>query len=70
MARGAKKPAAARKKPATAVTKRYEQTPEEQVTVAAMAARTTDLPVTPRVKVSEMGGVAQIEPDHPDFAVG
>ena len=70
MARGAKKPAAARNKPATAVAKPYEQTPEEQVTVAAMAARTTDLPVTPRVKVSENEGTAKLLPDHPDFAVG
>jgi hypothetical protein len=70
MARGARKPEAARKRQATAVTKPYEPTPEERVAVAAMAARTTDLPVTPRVKVSENEGVAQFLPDHPDFAVG
>ncbi len=34
-----------------------------------MAARITELPVTPRVKLSENEGVAQILPDHPDFAV-
>ncbi len=70
MARGVTKLAAARMKQAAAVTKPYQQTPEERVAVAAMAARTTDLPVTPRVKVSEKGGVAQLSPDHPDFAAG
>ncbi len=70
MAREARMPAAARKKPATAVTKPYEQTPEERVAVAAMAARIKELPPTPRVKVSENKGVAKLLPDHPDFAVG
>ncbi len=53
-----------------AVAKPYEQTPEERVAVKAMAARKKELPVAPRVKVSEKGGVAQLSLDHPDFAVG
>ncbi len=50
--------------------KPYEQTPEERVAVEAMGARIKELPVAPRLKVSEKGGAAQILPDHPDFAVG
>ena len=53
-----------------AVAKPYEPTPEERVAVAAMAARKKELPAAPRVNVSEKGGVAQLWPDHPDFAVG
>ncbi len=60
----------ARKKRAEAVTKVYEPTPVERVVVEAMAARIKELSVAPRVKVSEQRGMAQIEPDHPDFAVG
>lgn len=52
------------------VAKIYEPTPEEQVVVEAMAARIKEWAVTPRVKVSEKGGVVQLLPDHPDFAVG
>ncbi len=36
-----------------AVAKPYEQTPEERVAVAAMAARKKELPVAPRMKVPE-----------------
>ena len=50
-----------------ALAKPYEHTPEERVAVESMAARIKDLPVAPRVKVSEKGGVAQLSPDHPDF---
>ena len=56
--------------PSSEAAKPYEQTPEERAAVEAMAARIKDLPVAPRVKVSEKGGVAQLSPDHPDFAVG
>ncbi len=60
----------ARKKRTEAVTKFYEPTPVERVVVEAMAARIKEWAVTPRVKVSEKGGVVQLLPDHPDFAVG
>ncbi len=52
------------------VAKIYEPTPEEQVVVEAMAARIKELPLTPRVKVSEKGGVAQVLPDNPDPGLG
>ncbi len=65
--RKAKRPTAQRTPKRKAVTKPYEQTPEERVAVESMAARIKDLPVAPRVKVSEKGGVAQLSPDHPDF---
>ena len=68
--RNAKRSRAQRKPKRKAVAKPYEQTPEERVVVEANAARKKELPVAPRMKVSEKGGVAQIEPDHPDFAVG
>ena len=69
--RGNAKQRTAPKKPTEkAVTKPYEPTPEEQVIVEAMAARIKEWAVTPRVKVSEKGGVVQFLPDHPDFAVG
>ena len=69
--RGNAKRRTAPKKPTEkAVANSYEPTPEEQVVVEANAARKKELPVAPRMKVSEKGGVAQIEPDHPDFAVG
>ncbi len=68
--RNAKRATAQRTPERKAVTKPYEPTPEERVVVEAMAARITELPVTPRVKVSEKEGVAQILPDHPDFAIG
>ena len=69
--RGNAKRRTAPKKPTEkAVTKPYEPTPEEQVIVEAMAARIKEWAVTPRVKVSEKGGVVQLLPDHPDFAVG
>ena len=53
-----------------AVTKPYEQTSEERVVVEAMAAWKKELPVAPRVMVAETGGMAKIELDHPDLAVG
>ena len=68
--RNAKRSRAQRKPKWKAVTKPYEVTPEERVAVKAMAARKKELPVAPRVKVSEKGGVAQVLPDHPDLAVG
>ena len=69
--RGNAKRRTAPKKPTEkAVANSYEPTPEEQVVVEANAARKKELPVAPRMKVLEKGGVAQIEPDHPDFAVG
>ncbi len=68
--RKAKRPTAQRTPKRKAVTKPYEPAPEEQVTVEAMAARIKELPVAPRVKVSEKGGMAKLLPDHPDFAVG
>ena len=69
--RGNAKRRTAPKKPTEkAVTKPYEPTPEEQVIVEAMAARIKELPVTPRVKISEMGGVAQVLPDNPDPGLG
>ena len=66
----AKQRTAPKKPTEKAVTKPYEPTPEEQVIVEAMAARIKEWAVTPRVKVSEKGGVVQFLPDHPDFAVG
>lgn len=53
-----------------AVTKPYEPTPEEQVVFKAMVTRMEELPVAPRVKVTENEGVAQLSPDHPDSGVG
>ena len=68
MARGARKPAAARKKQGTAVAKPYEQTPEERGAVAAMAAGIKELPVAPSVKVSQRaGGVLELGFEHKDL---
>ena len=53
-----------------AVTKPYESMPKERVAVEAMADRRKELPGAPRVKVSKTGGMAKIELDHPDLAVG
>ena len=66
----AKRPIAPKKPTEKAVANSYEPTPEEQVVVEANAARKKELPVAPRMKVSEKGGVVQLLPDHPDFAVG
>ena len=68
--RNAKRSRAKRKPKRKAVAKPYEQTPEEQVAIQAMAARIKELPVAPRVKVSKTGGMARFELDHPDDVVG
>ncbi len=67
--RKAKRRTAQRTPKRKAVAKPYEPTPEERVAVEAMAARKKELPVAPRMKVSEKGGVAQVLPDHPDPAL-
>ncbi len=70
MARGAKKPAAARKKPATAVTKPNEQTPHERASMDALIAEIKETPYPPRIKITNIDGVARIKVDHPTPAVG
>ncbi len=68
--RKAKRRTAQRTPERKAVTKPYEPTPEERAAVEAMLARKKELPVAPRMKVTEKKGVSQISPDHPDLAVG
>ena len=70
MARGAKKPAAARKKQATAVTKPSEPAPHERASMDALIAEAKETPYPPRMKVTKNDGVARIEVDHPNPAVG
>ncbi len=57
MARGAKKPAAARKKPATAVTNPYEPVPHERTSMDALIAKFKETPYPPRMKVAKIDGV-------------
>ena len=52
------------------VAKIYEPTPEERAVMETFYARQKEKLPASRMKVSEKGGVAQIEPDHPDLAVG
>ena len=48
----------------------YEPTPEEHAVMETFYARQKEKLPASHMKVSEKGGVAQIEPDHPDLAVG
>ncbi len=56
MARGAKKPAAARKRPATAVTNPYEPAPLERASMDAMIAEVKETPYPPRMMVTKIDG--------------
>jgi hypothetical protein len=47
----------------------YEPTPDERAAMVAYVARKKEKPLTPRMRVSEKGGVVQIAPDHPEAAV-
>ena len=50
------------------MTKPYEPTPEERAAVEAMLARKKELPVAPRVKVSQRaGGVLELAFEHKDL---
>ena len=69
--RGNAKRRTAPKKPTEqAVTKPYEPTPEERAVMETFYARQKEKLPASHMKVSEKGGVARIEPDHPDLAVG
>ncbi len=46
------------------IAKPYEPTPQERTAIAAYLTRTRETSPTPRMKVSEKGGVAQVSPDH------
>ncbi len=66
--REAKRRTAQRTPERKAVTKTYEPTPEERAAVEAMLARKKELPVAPRVKVSQRaGGVLELGFEHKDL---
>jgi hypothetical protein len=51
-------------------TKAYEPTPREREALAAQRARRMRRKPSPNMTVTDKKGVAQIEVDHPDSAVG
>ena len=64
----AKRPTAPKKPTEKTVTKPYEPTPEERAAVEAMLARKKELPVAPRMKVSQRaGGVLELAFEHKDL---
>ncbi len=69
--RGNAKQRTAPKKPTgKAVTKPYEQTPEERASMDALIAEYKEAPYPPRMKVTKNDGVTRIEVDHPTPSVG
>jgi len=53
-----------------AVTKPYEQTPEERASMDALLTEYKEAPYPPRMKVTKNDGVERIEVDHPTPSVG